>query len=144
MTARSAPTPSTAVAALIVGTGLALSGCGPEDVEGAITYDQEFYDQRADYVGEVVTVSAEVEDVISDDGLTIDSIGTDSTMVLYDMDLVEVEEGQLVEVTGTVQEAFDYTVLDDEAEEDFTDDFYQDYEAQPYIEATDVTLVAEE
>lgn len=145
MTARSAPTPSaTAVAALILGAGLALTGCGTEDVEGAITYDQEFYDQRADYVGQEVTLSAEVEDVISDDGLTIDSTGTDSMMVLYDMDLVDVEEGQLVEVTGTVQEAFDPTILDDQAEEDFTDDFYQDYEAQPYIEATEVTHVVQE
>ncbi|MFI7585367.1 hypothetical protein ACH9DO_16480 [Kocuria sp. M1N1S27] len=138
------PTPSAAaVAVLAAAAGLALTGCGTENVEGAMPYD-EFYEQRADYVGQEVTLSAEVEDVISDDGLTIDSATSDSMMVLYDMDRVDVEEGQLVEVTGTVQDAFDPTTLDDQAEEDFTDEFYQDYEAQPYIEATDVTLVAQD
>jgi hypothetical protein len=60
------------------------------------------------------------------------------------MDLVDIEEGQPVKVSGTVQEAFDPAILDDRAEEDFTDDIYQDYEAQPYIEATEVTLLTQD
>lgn len=170
------PTARTAAAALAAVAGLGLAGCsteGPEtgaDVEditegevlesspapqGDATtgeafvgdYDQGFSDERETYVGQQVTLSAEVSDVIGDDALVI--AGTventvDPLLVLYDMDQVDVEEGQVVEVTGTVQQSFDRSTLDDQAQEDLTDEVYQDHEQRPYVEATTVRLLPEE
>ncbi|MEX5302308.1 hypothetical protein [Kocuria sabuli] len=170
------PTARTAAAALAAAAGLGLAGCsteGPEtgaDVEdvtegevlesspapenGPTTgdafvgdYDQGFSDERETYVGQQVTLSAEVSDVISDDGLVIAGTAentVDPLLVLYDMDQVDVEEGQVVEVVGTVQQSFDPSTLDDQAQEDFTDELYQDHDQQPYVEASSVRLLPEE
>lgn len=170
------PTARTAAAALAAVAGLGLAGCsteGPEtgtDVEdiseGEVLesspapadgptaedafvgdYDQAFSDERETYVGQQVTLSAEVSDVISDDALVIAGTAentVDPLLVLYDMDQVDVEEGQVVEVTGTVQQAFDPSTLDDQAQEDLTDEVYQDHDQQAYVEATDVRLLPEE
>ncbi|GAA1757147.1 hypothetical protein [Kocuria aegyptia] len=170
------PTARTTAAALAAVAGLGLGGCsteGPEtgtDVEDVTegevlesspapennptagdtfigNYDQDFYDERETYVGQQVTLSAEVSDVISDDALVIAGTAentVDPLLVLYNMDQVDIEEGQVVEVTGTVQQAFDPSTLDNQAQEEFTDELYQDHDQQPYIEATDVQLIPEE
>lgn len=169
-------TARTTAAALAAVAGFGLAGCsteGPEtgaDVEdvtegevlesspatenGPTTgdafvgdYDQGFSDERETYVGQQVTLSAEVSDVISDDGLVIAGTAentVDPLLVLYDMDQVDVEEGQVVEVVGTVQQSFDPSSLDDQAQEDFTDELYQDHDQQPYVEASSVRLLPEE
>lgn len=170
------PTARTAAAALAAVAGLGLAGCGTEgpetgtDVEDVTegevlesspapenaptagdtfvgNYDQDFYDEREAYVGQEVTLSAEVSDVISDAGLVIAGTAentVDPLLVLYDMDRVDVEEGQVVEVTGTVQQSFDPSALNDQAQEDFTDELYEDHDQQPYVEATDVRVLPEE
>ncbi|WP_162460049.1 hypothetical protein, partial [Kocuria sediminis] len=156
--------------------GLALAGCGTEgpetgtDVEdvteGEVAetspapannpttgdtfigdYDEDFYDDRETYVGQEVTLSAEVSNVIDDDAFVIaGTAGTtvDPLLVLYNMDQVDIEEGQVVEVTGIVQQAFDLPTIEDERQMDLEDDLYQDYDQQPYLEATNVQLMPEE
>lgn len=94
--------------------------------------------------GQEVTLTGEVADVISDDGLEIEGPGAEPLTVLYDMDVVDVEEDQSVQVTGTVRPASDPETLDDQAQEEFTDELYQDYEERSCIEATDVTLAAQD
>ncbi|WP_424346984.1 hypothetical protein [Kocuria sp. CH-021] len=111
------------------------------------TYDQDFSDERETYVGQEVRLSAEVSDVVSDDALVIAGTAentVDPLLVLYDLDLVDIEEGQVVEVAGTVRQAFDPSTLDPEARDEFTDELYEDHEQRPYIEATDVRLLPEE
>ncbi len=169
-------TTRTAAAALVAAAGLALAGCGTEgpetgtDVEDVTEgevlesspapentpatgaafngpYDQGFYDERETYVGEEVTLSAEVNDVLDDDAFVI--AGTvettvDPLLVLYNMDQIDIEEGQVVEVTGTVQQAFDLPTIEDETQKDLEDDLYQDYDQQPYLEATDVQLIPDD
>jgi hypothetical protein len=49
-----------------------------------------------------------------------------------------------VEVTGTVQQAFDLPTIEDDTQKDLEDDLYQDYDQQPYLEATDVQLIPDE
>ena len=65
----------------------------------------------------------------------------DPLLVLYNMDRIDIEEGQVVEVSGTVQQAFDLPTVEDDTQKDLEDDLYQDYDQQPYLEATQVTLV---
>lgn len=110
-------------------------------------YDQDFYDERETYAGQEVTLSAEVNDVLDDDAFVIAGTAettVDPLPVLYNMDQIDIEEGQVVEVTGTVQEAFDLPTIEDETQKDLEDDLYQDYDQQPYLEATDVQLIPEE
>ncbi|MCJ8503749.1 hypothetical protein MRU69_02570 [Kocuria flava] len=163
-------------AALVAVAGLGLAGCsseGPEtgtDVEdvseGEVlessptpdndptagdtfvgNYDQDFYDERETYVGQEVTLSAEVGQVIDDDAFVLAGTAentVDPLLVLYDMDRVDIEEGQVVQVTGTVQEAFDLPTVEDEKQKDLEDDLYADHDQQPYIDATDVMPAPQE
>lgn len=163
-------------AALAAVAGLGLAGCsteGPEtgtDVEDVTegevlesspapennptagdtfigNYDQDFYDDRETYVGQEVTLTAEVGQVIDDDAFVIaGTAGTtvDRLLVLYDMDQVDIEEGQVVEVTGTVQQAFDLPTIEDEKQKDLEDELYADHDQQPYVEAAEVQLMPEE
>lgn len=147
MAARHRHTVRTAAAAGFALAGFALAGCGTEGPETGVDVE-DITEGEGAYVGQEVVVSAEVEDVIGDDGLVIaGTLGTtvDPLLVLYDMDRVDIEEGQVVQVTGTVEQAFDLSVLEDfQARDDFMDGFYRDFEQQPYIQATDVTLLPDE
>ena len=94
-----------------------------------------------------MTLSAEVNDVLDDDAFVIAGTpGTtvDPLLVLYNMDRIDIEEDQVVEVTGTVQQAFDLPTVEDATQKDLEDELYQDYDQQPYLEATDVQLIPDE
>ncbi|MFI7496383.1 hypothetical protein ACH9D2_16895 [Kocuria sp. M4R2S49] len=154
------PTARTAAAALVAVAGLSLAGCGTdvEDVtEGEVresspapennptagdtfigNYDQGFYDDRETYVRRAVTLSAEVGQVIDDDAFMLAGTAestVDPLLVLYAMDQVDIAEGQVVEVTGTVQQAFDPPTIEDEKQKDLEDELDADYDQQPYVEA---------
>ena len=104
-------------------------------------YDQTFYDEMDSYVGEEVTVSADVNEILTPMSFTI--AGTDDTtvealLVLHDMELPEVTAGLTVGVTGTVQEAFDLPTVEEEMGVDLDDAAFEDWDGEPYIEATSV------
>ena len=60
-------------------------------------------------------------------------------LIITDQQMPDLEEGRSVEVTGTVQEAFDLPQVEEEMEEDLDDDLFGDYDGQPYIQATEVS-----
>lgn len=104
-------------------------------------YDQGFYDDVDTYVGEEVTVSADVNEILTPKSFTI--AGTDDTtvealLVLHDTELPEVTPGLTVGVTGTVQEAFDLPTVEEEMGVDLDDAAFEDWDGEPYIEATSV------
>ena len=105
-------------------------------------YDTDFYDEAVTYAGEEVTLSAQINEIISPTAFTI--AGTDDTtasplLIITDQQMPDLEEGRSVEVTGTVQEAFDLPQVEEEMEEDLDDDLFGDYDGQPYIQATEVS-----
>lgn len=105
-------------------------------------YDTAFYDEAVTYAGEEVTLSAEVNTVLSPTAFTI--AGTDDTtvsplLVISGEQMTDLEEGQAVQVTGIVHEAFDLPQVEEEMAEELDDDLFADYDGQPYIEATDVS-----
>ncbi|MEX5258358.1 hypothetical protein [Kocuria arenosa] len=72
-----------------------------------------------------MTLSAEVNDVLDDDAFVIAGTAettVDPLLVLYNMDRIDIEEGQVVEVTGTVQQAFDLPTVEDATQKDLEDD----------------------
>ena len=146
--------------------GLGLAGCGTEgpeegpDVEDIAEegdtgvpmgyvgpYDQAFYDERETYAGQEVTVSAEVTETLSTDAFVIAGTAdtaVDPLLVVEEQDIPALDVGQVVEVTGTVQQDFDIAVAEEELGLELEDELYADYEGEPYITATSGEILEEE
>lgn len=104
-------------------------------------YDSRFYDEFDSYEGEEVTVSADVNQVVSPSSFII--AGTDDTdveplLVISATEVAGLAPDLTVAVTGTVQRAFDLTAVEEELDVDLDDDAYGVYDQQPYIVATSV------
>lgn len=104
-------------------------------------YDQEFYDDFDNYVGEKVTVSANVDEVLTNKSFTI--AGTDETsveevLVLHQKKLPEINAGLTVKVTGKVMESFDVPTVEKEMNVDLDDESFEDWDGEHYIKATNV------
>lgn len=105
-------------------------------------FDDDFYADIDDlYVGELVTVSALVNEVIAPEAFTI--AGTDETtveelLVLHDGTVEGLEPELDVTVTGTAQTVFVLTDVEAELGVDLDDGLYTDWEGLPYIDATNV------
>ncbi|WP_159616395.1 hypothetical protein [Arthrobacter zhaoguopingii] len=104
-------------------------------------YDSTFFDDRESYVGEEVTLSADVNEVMSPMSFTI--AGTDDTtvealLVVHDMELPEVAPELTVSVTGVVREAFDLPTVEEEMGIDLDDEAFEDWDGEPYVEAKSV------
>lgn len=113
-----------AAAVLGLGSGV-LAGCGNDDTPNDVipgttqtttttTPDQPQYFANADHVGKKVTITAPVENDLTDESVILDAgpYGDDSLLVLFKGDQPEFREGQTMTVTGTVRQ-FSY---DDYAE----------------------------
>lgn len=112
-----------------------------EPYDGA--YDEAFYEEKDSYVGEEVTLSADVNEVIDSTSFTI--AGTDDTTVepLLIMHSLGGEDPDLspeltVQVTGTVMEAFDLPTVEEEMGVDLDDALYEDWDGEPYVEASKI------
>lgn len=104
-------------------------------------YDSDFYDGVSSYVGDEVTVSADVNEILSPSSFTI--AGTDDTdvealLVIGAGEVTGLETDLLVGVTGTVQQAFDLPTVEEELGVDLDDGLYESYDQEPYIVADGV------
>ncbi|PPK92920.1 hypothetical protein CLV92_11296 [Kineococcus xinjiangensis] len=107
--------------------------------EGA--YDPEFYNDIKSFYDKPVTVSAEVSEVISPTAFVIaGTAGTtvDPLLIVSATEVAGVEEGQVVEVTGTVHETFDLPQVEESMGIDLGDDIGEEWGEKPYIAATSV------
>ena len=125
--------------------GIAEEGVGAEGAEGELgydgVYDQAFVDESASLVGQEVTVSAEVNELISDNAFTI--AGTEDTdvqpiLVVQASGNPEIQQGLAVAVTGTVRDAFVVTDVESELGIELEDEAYAEWENQRYIVANNV------
>jgi hypothetical protein len=104
-------------------------------------YDTAFYEDYDSYVGEEVTLSADVNEIVSEKSFTI--AGTDDTtvealLVLADGQMEEVTPGLTVSVTGTVMESFDLPTVEEETGLDLEDDAFTDFDGENYVVAESV------
>lgn len=157
---RNRPQPGITVIGLIAVSALSLTACG-SDTAGAETgtdvediqeepavaepydgvYDTAFYEGVESYDGEEVTVSADINEIISPTSFTI--AGTDDTtveplLIVHDGTLQELAPDLTVAVTGTVHRTFDLPTVEDEIGLDFDDALFEEWEAEPYIEASKI------
>lgn len=110
-------------------------------------YDQDFYDESETYAGQQVTVSAEVTETLSTDTFVIaGAAGTavEPLLVVEEQEIPALDEGQVVQVTGTVQQDFDVATAEETLGIDLEDELYADYIGEPYLVATSGEILEEE
>lgn len=112
----------------------------PEATEAAAyvgPYDLALRESLADYSGEVVTLTGEVAEVIaSRSSLEIVDPGNpdvDPLLVSARYAIPDVEAGDVVEVTGTVQQNFSPPVAEPAVEGDPETGFYEQHLGEPYL-----------
>lgn len=109
-------------------------------------YNRQFYDDRLVYEGQDVTLTAEVEEVVSPSALTIgdpDDLTLDPLLVVHDLDVTDLEEGQTIEVVGVVQEGFEVTAAEEEVGVELEDALFEDHVGDPWLHATEATVTEE-
>lgn len=143
---------------------LGLSGCGEEELavgetdvtdvrgEDDLTdpytgeYDEAFREDVDVYAGTEVTVSAQVEDVLSPNSFTI--VGPDDTsveplLVVVADEVAGLEPGLPVTVAATAALEFDLAEVEGQLGVDLEDEQYGEWEDQPFLLATIVEASAE-
>ncbi|WP_159617242.1 hypothetical protein [Arthrobacter zhaoguopingii] len=113
------------------------------DTEEPVGDDSGGYDSL---VGEQVTVSAEVNEIVSPMAFTIagtDDTTVDELLIVHDEELPDVDPGQVVQVTGRVHEAFDLARSEEDLGIDLDEDLYDDWNDLRYIQATSVDTSVE-
>lgn len=112
-------------------------GTGQEDgVVYEDPFDQEFIDEAATYVGQRVTISGEVGRTLSADTFTL-SGAADPMLIVEEQEILEVSEGQSVEITGTVRENFSVAEVEEQLGIELDDELYTDFEGDYYVVATE-------
>lgn len=105
-------------------------------------YDQAFVDDAATLVDADVTLTAQVEEVVSPVAFTItgaEGTGTEPLLVVnFDEDTSGLDTGDPVEVTGTYREAYNAPAAEEELRGTPGVEQLARYDGEPYVEATDV------
>lgn len=113
-----------------------------EGVGADVDADAVAEDDVNRYLGQRVTVSAEVNEVLSPNSFTIagtaGSGGAGELLIIANDPGVLVEEENAAAVTGTVRQAFDLAAVESEFGVDYDDTLYDDYDGRPYIVAESI------
>lgn len=142
---RTGRAPQWIAAAAAVVLPFSVAACGSDDTAGPetgtdvedITEDDQYF-ASDEFAGQTVTISAEVEDVLSPKSFVLngDDWGDDSVLVLSAQEAQDLQEDDIVQVTGTVK-SFTY--------DDYAGDYglaepglYEAYGDEEFIEATKV------
>lgn len=109
-------------------------------------YDQTFYDGADAYAGQEVTVSAEVTENISTDTFVIggaDGTAVDPLLIVEESEVPSMVEGEVVQLTGTVQQDFDVVAAEELLGLELEDELYADYVGEPYLSITSGEVIDE-
>lgn len=120
-------------------------GAGSDGVYDG-TYDSEFLTEVDSFDAERVTVSAMVNEVISEQAFTIGGIentDVEPLLVIHKNNLDFVEEGQLVLVTGVVHKAYRTSAAEHQLGMQLEDVDLTDWGQEPYIETDTVGELAD-
>lgn len=112
-------------------------------------YDQGFLDDVDVREGQTVTVSANVNEIITPEAFTI--AGTEDTtvdplLVLHKDAEPELKPELTVKVTGTVHVAFDLPAVEKDLDVDLDDALFEDWDGKPYLQASmiDTSVAADD
>jgi hypothetical protein len=133
------PTLARRTAVVAAALPLALGGLvACDDEEDTAVEEAEEAGEGALIIGETVTIEGEVEERLGPNAFTM---GADSTLV-YGSDNLDVDDDDVVTVTGTVRE-FIIADIESDFDLDFDDDLFLDFENELAVEAQNVVIVEE-
>ncbi|ELS50861.1 hypothetical protein [Streptomyces viridochromogenes] len=151
-TTKNRPKALALLSALLLGATL-VTGCGDDDTAGPErgadveeVQEDELLGDVDRWLGEKVTVSADVNEVINRNAFTIAGTpGSDADeLLIVSADTADLNEGQTVQVTGTVRERFDVVGVADDLGVDWNDDLFTDWDDKHYIVASSVDTTVNE
>lgn len=106
-------------------------------------YNEQFYGERHVYEGQEVTLTGEVEGVLSDQAFEIsdpDEDGLEPLLVIHNLDQPPaLEDGQVVEVVGTVQASFDPATAGEDMGIELDAGMLGEHQDDAWIQATEVS-----
>jgi hypothetical protein len=124
-----------------------LAGCGDDETAGPETsadvegvQDEEFWNDVDAWVGKKVTVSAEVNKVISGNAFTIagDEDSDTDELLVVSADVTKVREDSVVKVTGTVKDGFNAKEVGQELDVEEDPGIFTGWEGKNYIQASSI------
>ncbi|WP_225753540.1 hypothetical protein [Actinotalea sp. Marseille-Q4924] len=147
-------------APVAIATAFTLTACsddsaGPEagtSVEDVAESDPDENDPGAELLGQTVTVSGEIDEIVDETAFRIggDGLGGDSVLVVSStpafadlgIELTQdlADEDRVLQVTGTVRE-FVEEDLEEELDVDYDDELYEEFEGQNVIVADQVATL---
>ncbi|GAA3710821.1 hypothetical protein GCM10022377_25490 [Zhihengliuella alba] len=107
--------------------------------------DPDLFDDVDSFIGQEVTVSADVNTVIDGTSFTIAGTGdasVDELLVVAPGEEAGVSEDSSVRVTGTVEESFDVAAVEEELGVSLDGTEYEEWQGQRYLLASRVDLDA--
>jgi hypothetical protein len=107
-------------------------------------FDQPDFTDPMSFVGQTVTVSAEVNDLISTQAFTIAGTlqtSADELLIVSADPEMAIDENSAVEVTGVVMERFDVVGAEEFVGGDLDDGLFGDWDGEPYIQAETVEIL---
>ncbi|MQA34738.1 hypothetical protein [Modestobacter roseus] len=105
------------------------------------TYDDGFGADPNQYVGQTVTVSATVNELIGPNAFTIAGTANTSVpalLVIGEDSASGLESGQVVQVSGTVEDPFNEATAEGDLGIELTDDAFLDFQGDVYLVADSV------
>lgn len=161
MTARPSTTPTTALVTLLASTGLALAACGEDDSNAPDTGTEvtdlrgsddleDPYDGPLDpawaadseaYVGQEVTLTGTVDEVLSPDSFTLtgpEGTAVDSFLVVVRDGAPDLAAGDAVVVAATPTDDFAVTDVESELAVDLPDEVVEEWDGELYLSAAEV------
>lgn len=111
-----------------------------EDADAAYDgdYDTAFYKEMGSYAGQEVTLSADVNRIVSDHAFTIAGGDVEELLVVSVDRTGHLQPDSAIKVTGTVHTAFDLPVVEDQVGTDLDDRSLDEWDQEPYVEAKDI------
>jgi hypothetical protein len=109
--------------------------------------DEIGIDEVPSFVGQTVTVSAEVNEIISDRAFTIagtENTGAEPLLVIAGQPGMQVTQDSAVAVTGTVKQSFDLAAVESEYGFDYDDALFTDFDGEPYLVANSIDTTVSE
>lgn len=118
---------------------MGLTGCGAA-YEGP--YDEDFRSDLESYVGETVTISADVTEVITPASFTVTGPGDGEAQPLLVIAqhgaVVEINAGVTVDVTGLMRRGLDPQAVEEELDVELDNEELENWRSEPYIQATEI------
>jgi hypothetical protein len=146
--------PAVLLAALL--SGAVLAGCGEDDEDPTTAadvdvrppddlrdpyngaYDADFREDLDGYEGVEVSLLGEVGRIVSPVAFTLTGGDVEPILVITDQELADLQPGETVAVAAEPADEFELSTLEESLGTDLPDEAYEEWEGEPFLDATRV------